>query len=93
MKFSKLLMYKVVEFRGGIVIIAQHDQLQQAEAVPLIVGHSDDVAEYLVRYMHARENGKEIVEAHRISLKGAKIVEAGHLDTPISHVFDGGEPN
>lgn len=74
MIFSKLNLYKVVEFDSGIVIIAQQDNLQRPGATPLIVGNGDTVAEYLARYMHARESGKDIVTAHSIALAGAKII-------------------
>lgn len=80
MIFSKLTMYKVVEFPGGIAIINQHDNLTTPGAVPLICGDGATVPEYLDRYIHAREKGKEIVAAHREAMLGTKMIEPGHLD-------------
>lgn len=83
MNFNKLLMYQVVEFDGGIAIIAQRDKLQRPDAVPLCIADGATIAEYLARYIHARESGKSIIDAHKSSLHGAKILQNGPLlDAP-----------
>lgn len=82
MQFSKLLMYKVVEISGALVIMGQHDNVTRKDAVPLIIADSDTMVEYLLRYIGLREMGKSLQEAHREALKGADITERGTLDAP-----------
>lgn len=80
MNFSRLLMYKVVEFPQGIIILHQHDELKRADATSLIVADSETLVEYLARYLHAREAGGDMKTAHKIALKGACIASVGDLD-------------
>lgn len=75
-----LLMYKVVELNGALVIMHQHDAMQDNRGTPLIIADSGTMVEYLARYIHAREAGKAQKDAHKSALDGAKILGRGTLD-------------
>jgi hypothetical protein len=80
MIYHRHLMYKVTAFGAGLVITAQHDHVELPDAVPLMVGPGNVVPEYLARFIHAREAGKDIHEAHKIAIAGAKIADLDHGD-------------
>lgn len=82
MRFSKLINYKVVEFDGGILIMGAKDNLQRPGVEQLIVADSETIGVYITRYMHGREMGKTVNDAHRDALKGASIIEASARDMP-----------
>lgn len=86
MLFAKGKMYKVVELRGGLVIIDINDNVKGQNACPLMAADDATICEYLLRYIHAREAGKTLKEAHDQALKGAQIKEIGHLDTAQDNV-------
>ena len=72
--------YQIVEFDKGVILIGSNDKLQRPDAWPLIIGNGETCAEYLLRYLRAREKGKSIPLAHQQSMAGAQVVAAGHLD-------------
>lgn len=73
MNLHELLLYQVVEFDSGILIMAQHDKLNRPGVVPLIIADGATVPEYLARYIHARERGMDLKTAHAKALEGAHI--------------------
>lgn len=81
MLFAKGKMYKVIEIRGGLAIIDINDNVKGQNACPLMAADGETICEYLLRYIHAREDGKTLKEAHDQALRGAQIKEVGHLDT------------
>jgi hypothetical protein len=74
--------YKVVEFDKGVILLDSKDDLKRPDTWPLIIGNGETCAEYLLRYLRARENGKSIPLAHQQAIVGAQVVAAGHLDAP-----------
>lgn len=82
MKIEGEALYKIVEFDKGIIILNALDTMPgRPEAVGLIAGKPSVIGEYLVRYMHARGEGKNIREAHKQALgKDALVLRKGDLD-------------
>lgn len=73
MHFSKLKMYKVVEFDHGLVIIDDGDDLKDPKAQPLMKGYAGTVITYLDRYFYEREAGTDKRDAHELALNAAGL--------------------
>lgn len=86
---SPLQMYKVCEFDSGIIIIGGRDNLQRPGVVQLIVADLPTCGEYLARYCYERAAGKDPKAAHAEALKGARVIEKGHLDQSTPEVGHG----
>ena len=73
--------FKVIEFDKGIVIVNALDGVNRTEARELIVANARSIGEYLLRYLHARANGKTQSEAHQQAIKDAVVVDRAQRNT------------
>jgi hypothetical protein len=80
MFINGLALYKVVEFRNGVIIINALDAMpNRPEAVELIVADIRTCGEYLLRYLHARGDGAaggSMERAHKQALEGAIVTKS-----------------
>ncbi len=77
MKFEKGKLHKVVEIKGGIVIMDANDKLKGLQGQPLIIGTMPWVCAYLMAYSAHRENGLDLCKAHDAALKSEGIPKFG----------------
>lgn len=78
MQISQFLQYKVIEADTHVSIIPGRNSVRGA--IELIVADMPTCAEYLARYTYERAGGKAPKEAHQVALRGAKVLQKGHLD-------------
>ncbi len=83
---NALQLYKVCEFDSGIIIIGSRDNLQRPGVVNLIIADLPTCGEYLARYCFERAAGKDPQAAHAEALKGARVIQKGHLDQTAPNV-------
>lgn len=82
MQISKFLQYKVIEADSHVSIIPAKRVVQGA--IECIAADIQTCCEYLARYTEERARGKEPKEAHQQALKGAKVIQKGHLDAQVT---------
>lgn len=78
MQVSKFLQYKVIESEQHLSIIPAKRVVQGA--IDLVIADISTCCEYLIRYADERAGGKLPKEAHQVALKGARVLQKGHLD-------------
>ena len=78
MHISKFLQYKVIEAETHVSVIPSRQTVRGA--IELVIADIPTCCEYLARYTEERARGKEPKEAHQIALRGAKVIQKGHLD-------------
>lgn len=74
MKIYKDMVYKVIEFGGGIVISSRNARLPNPEACEWVEADRAALVEWLLRYLEAREAGYDGRDAHHAALKDAIVV-------------------
>lgn len=74
MFLNNLVQYRVTECDDCIVIGPSNITVKMPGANPLVIAPAGAVAEYLSRYFHARERGKDLKAAHAEALIGAKVI-------------------
>lgn len=79
MQYAKGKMYKLVEWRNGLILLNPMDNLNRSmgKSEPLCQADSTAMTEYFTQYIHARESGKSLIEAHDIALRCARIPKIG----------------
>jgi hypothetical protein len=78
MRIDSSTTFQVVEFDSGIAIIDGKDALRRPGARALIITDNPEaLAEYLLRFLHARRLGKDTSVAHEQALQGAITVGGG----------------
>ena len=82
MEFSALEMYEIVEGKDCLVICKHGTRVGGMSVTPLMAGPLMVLVEYQARYFDARLAGKSLDDAHRDALTGARIIQAGALDSP-----------
>lgn len=68
--------YELVEMEHALVIKPRDMTLREPHE-KLVLCDAETLAEYLVRYLLARQSGKTLQEAHDQSLQGAILAEGG----------------
>lgn len=77
LNYNPLDLYQVTEIEAALVIHLRGAKIGNSNAAPLAAGPLEAMCEYVTRYTHARMRGITLDDAHRIALKGAKILEPG----------------
>ena len=79
MNFVKDKMYKLVEWKNGLVLLNPMDNLSRSmgKTEQLVQADNPAITEYFTQYVAAREAGKSLAQAHDIALRCARIPKIG----------------
>ena len=74
MKLQTFVNYKVIEAEKAILVLYNGDFYRAPGAIELVIAPLEVCFEFLQRYVEHRSKGKDPLEARRLALRGARII-------------------